>query len=163
MDYDGVTEIQIGETYAVSAYMKKSMIEIEQFKNEETGKMLNTEIGWRNGTFIIRVENEDEKESLENSIGEDGDEWDYDDYSNIEMDSTFDGCWEDFIFYGNHFTEEEQEALNEEYEAQLESDDWQSRYEFLEERGYDSWGCNWIVVNGTHVEISENKLDQLEV
>lgn len=162
MSEDEFPTIEIGETYAVSAYRKKSMIEIEQFKNEETGKMLNTEIGWRNGTFIIRVENEDEKESLENSIGEDGDEWDYDDYSNIEMDSTFDGCWEDFIFYGNHFTEEEQEALNEEYEAQLESDDWQSRYEFLEERGYDSWGCNWIVHGGTYVEITENKLDPLE-
>jgi len=162
MDYDGVTEIKIGETYAVSAYTKKSMIEIEQFKNEETGKMLNTEIGWRNGTFIVRVENEDEKESLENSIGEDGDEWDFEDYSNIEMDSTFDGCWEDFIFYGNHFTEEEQEALNEEYEAQLESDNWQSRYEFLEERGYDSWGCNWMIVNGTYVEVTENKLEPYE-
>ena len=161
MDYDGVTEIQIGETYAVSAYHKKTMIEIEQFKHED-GRMLNTEVGWRNGTFIIRVEDEDEREALQNTIGEDGAEWDYEEYSNIEMDSTFDGCWEDFIHYGNHFAEDEQDALEEEYEAVCESDDWQSRYEFLEERGFDSWGCNWVITNGTYIEIAENKLDPLE-
>lgn len=161
MDYDGVTEIQVGETYAVSAYHKKTMIEIEQFKHED-GRMLNTEVGWRNGTFIIRVEDEDEREALQNTIGEDGAEWDYEEYSNIEMDSTFDGCWEEFVHYGNHFTEDEQEALEEEYEAICESDDWQSRYEFLEERGFDSWGCNWVITNGTYIEIAENKLDPLE-
>ena len=42
--------IEIGETYAVSAYFKKSLTEIEMFKHED-GRRLNTEIGWRNGTF----------------------------------------------------------------------------------------------------------------
>ena len=40
MSEDEFPTIEIGETYAVSAYYKKSMIEIEQFKNEETGKWL---------------------------------------------------------------------------------------------------------------------------
>ena len=137
------------------------MIEIEQFKHED-GRMLNTEVGWRNGTFIIRVEDEDEKEALQNTIGEAGGEWDYEEYSNIEMDSTFDGCWEEFVHYGHHFTKDEQEALEEEYEAVCESDDWQSRYEFLEERGFMSEGCNWIITNGTYIEVAENKLDPLE-
>ena len=52
--------IEIGETYAVSAYFKKSLTEIEMFKHED-GRRLNTEIGWRNGTFIIPIEDEDEQ------------------------------------------------------------------------------------------------------
>ena len=150
--------IEIGKTYAVSAYYKKSMTEIEQFMHED-GRMLNTEILWRNGTFIIRIEDEDEQEALQGTIGEDGEIWDYDDYSNIEMDSTFDGCSEDFVFYGNHFTEEEQEALEAEYEEQLEGDDWVSRFDFLEEREFYSEGCNWQVHGGTEVELSDYELE----
>ena len=41
-----------------------------------------------------------------------------------------DGCAEDFVFRGNYFTEEEQDKLNDDYEAQLESDNWQGRYEW---------------------------------
>ena len=57
-------KIEVGKSYAVSAQWKKSLCEIEQYKHEETGKMLNTEVTWRNGTFIIHIENEDEKEEL---------------------------------------------------------------------------------------------------
>ena len=98
------------------------------------------------------------KPLLQESLGEDGDIWDYDDYPNIEMDSTFDGCWEEFIFFGNRFTEEEQEALEQEYEDQLEEGDWQS-YEWLEERGFEPEGCNWQIHGGTDVEVRENKLE----
>ena len=114
-------KIEIGKTYTVSAYYKKSLVEIEMFRHED-GRGLNTEIMWRNGTFIIRIEDEDERNALQETVGEDGDIWDYDDYSNIEMDSTFDGCAEDFVFYGNHFTEEEQEALEEEYEEEVNNE-----------------------------------------
>ena len=57
-------KIEVGKTYEVNAYFKKSLFEIEQYKNEETGQMLNTEICWRNGTFFIKVCNEDEAEEL---------------------------------------------------------------------------------------------------
>lgn len=153
--------IEIGETYAVSAYFKKSLTEIEMYRHED-GRGLNTEIDWRNGTFVIRIEDEDEQNALQESLGENGEIWDYDDYSNIEMDSTFDGCREEFVFYGNHFTEEEQEALEQEYEDQLEEGDWQNRYEWLEERGFESQGCNWQIHGGTEVEISELKLEAYE-
>ncbi len=153
--------IEIGKTYLVSAYYKKSMTEIEQFMHED-GRMLNTEILWRNGTFIIRIEDEDERVALQSTAGEDGEIWDYDDYSNIEMDSTFDGCAEDFVFYGNHFSEDEQEALEEEYEEQLEGDDWVSRFDFLEEREFYSEGCNWQVHGGTVVELADDELEPLD-
>ena len=61
-------KIEVGKTYEICAYFKKSMFEIEQFKNEETGQMLNTEIMWRNGTFFVKVTNEEEAEELQSTL-----------------------------------------------------------------------------------------------
>ena len=156
-------KIEVGKTYEINAYFKKSMFEIEQFKNEETGQMLNTEIMWRNGTFYIKVMNEDEAEELQSCLYIEGEQeepgiWDFESYEACEMDSTFDGCSEEFVFYGNHFTEEEQDQLNEEFDEQMESDDWMSRYEWLEERGFDSWGCNWQVHGGIEAVESDHEV-----
>lgn len=145
-------KIEIGKTYEVSAYCKKSLTEVEQFKNDED-KWINTEVLWRNGTFFITITNEEEANELQSCLyiegeQEDPEEWDYDHYEEIELDSTFDGCSDDFVFIGKFFTENEQEALLEEYEEQLEGDDWQSRYEFLEERGFESMGCCWYISGG---------------
>lgn len=154
-------KIEIGKVYEVSAYWKKSLTEIEMFKHED-GKALNTEVLWRNGTFLIRPENQEEVDYLTDCQGEDGDIWDYEDYESIEMLETFDGCAEDFVFYGsgeNSWSEEEENKLEEEYETQLEDDDeWQSRYEFLEERGYISQGCNWQIHGGITIEESEHEM-----
>ena len=101
---------------------------------------------------ILKLCNQDEADSLQECLGEDGEIWDYEDYEEIEMDSCFDGCSEDFVHYGNHFTEAEQEALAEEYEEQLDSDEWMGRYEWLEERGFESLGCNWQIHGGIEEE-----------
>lgn len=156
-------KIEVGKTYEINAYFKKSLFEIEQYKNEETGQMLNTEIMWRNGTFFVKVTNEEEAEELQSTLYIEGEQeepeiWDFESFEECEMDSCFDGCAEDFVFYGSHFTEEEQDALNEEYDEQMESDDWVSRYEFLEEKGFDSWGCNWQVHGGIEAVESDHEV-----
>ena len=145
-----VTEIKVDGSYDINAYFKKSLTEIEMFRHE-SGKALNTEILWRNGTFRITITNEEECEYLQSSLGEDGEIWDFEDYENIEMIDSFDGCAEDFVFYGsgdNTWSDEDKEKLEEDYDAQLESEEWQSRYEFLEEKGYESQGCNWQIHGG---------------
>ena len=139
------------------------MFEIEQFKNEETGQMLNTEIMWRNRTFYVKVMNIEEAADLQSCLYIEGEQeepeiWDFESFEACEMDSTFDGSSEDFVFYGHHFTEEQQDALNEEYDEQMESDDWVSRYEFLEEKGFDSWGCNWQVHGGIEAVESDHEV-----
>lgn len=156
-------KIEVGKTYEINAYFKKSMFEIEQFKNEETGQMLNTEIMWRNGTFYVKVMNIEEAADLQSCLYIEGEQeepeiWDFESFEACEMDSTFDGCSEDFVFYGHHFTEEQQDALNEEYDEQMESDDWVSRYEFLEEKGFDSWGCNWQIHGGIEAVESDHEV-----
>jgi len=153
---EGVDKIELGKSYEVSAYHKKSLTEIEMFDNPELKKKLNTEVLWRNGTFLVTPTNEEEVEALQSALGEDGDVWDFEDYEDIELYDTFDGCAEDFVFYGSYFSDEEQEALEEEYDTLLESDDWQSRYEFLEGKGYDSLGCNWMIHGGIIAYEKEN-------
>ena len=154
---DEVTEVAVGGSYDISAYWKKSLIEIEMFKHEN-GKRPNTEVLWRNGTFRIKVENEDEAKELSTCIGEDGAMWDYEDYENIELLDTFDGCAQDFIFYGsgdNEWSDEDKEKLEEDYEEQLDNSDWMSRYEFLEDSGYESQGCNWQIQGGISVKVAD--------
>jgi hypothetical protein len=156
-------KIEVGKTYEINAYFKKSLFEIEQYKNEETGQMLNTEIMWRNGTFYVKVMNIEEAADLQSCLYIEGEQeepeiWDFESFEECEMDSCFDGCSEDFVFYGHHFTEEQQDALNEEYDEQMESDDWVSRNEFLEEKGFDSWGCNWQVHGGIEAVESDHEV-----
>ena len=103
-------------------------------------------------TYVHRVR----RKSLPCCIGEDGGIWDYEEYEECETDSCFDGCSEDFVHYGKHFTEEEQEALAEEYEEQLDNDEWQGRYEWLEERGFESLGCNWQIHGGIEAVESDH-------
>ena len=40
----------------------------------------------------------------------------------------------------------------------MESDDWMSRYEWLEDQGFESLGCNWIIEGGLQVEESETEI-----
>lgn len=147
-------KIEVGKTYDVSAMWKKSTFEIEQYKNDETDQMLNTEVMWRSGSFRVTIQNEEEATVLESSIGEDGEIWDYEDYEEIELLETWDGCSEDFVFYGPNWTDEDKEELEESYLNQ-DDDEWFSMYEFLENRGYTPLDCNYQIHNGTIVEESE--------
>ena len=78
-------DIKIGETYSVVPYFKKSLMETETFRHVDDDREVSIEVGWRTGSFHVRVENEEEKELLESSLGEDGDVWNADQYSNIEF------------------------------------------------------------------------------
>ena len=149
-------KIEVGKTYDVSAMWKKSTYEIEMYKNKETEQSLNTEIGWRSGSFRVTIQNEDEATALQQCIGEDGEIWDFEEYEEIELLETWDGCWEEFIFYGPNWTEESQEELEASWEENQESDDGAfSRYEFLEDNGWESIDCNFQIHGGVIVEESE--------
>jgi hypothetical protein len=151
---DEVEIIEVGKSYRVSAYWKKSLTEIEMFSHED-GRRLNTEVQWRNGEFVITIANEEEADELQSCLGEDGEIWDYESFERIEMWECFDGCWEDFVHYGNSFSEEEREALSEEYEAC--EDACFSRYDFLEDLGFEAQGCNWQIHGGVVAYESEEE------
>ena len=158
-------KIEVGKTYSISAYNKKSTFEIEMYKHEETNKCLNTEVTWRNGTFLVRIENEEEAECLKATQGDDGDIWDYEDYSNVEMQDCWDGCAEEFVFYGSGKTEwddDEAEALEEGYWEEMDEGEIFGTYDYLENLGYDSIGANYQIHYGTVVEPAEEELEALD-
>ncbi len=159
---DAVDVIEVGKSYRLHAHWKKSVTEIEMFAHED-GRRLNTEVQWRNGEFVVTVTNEDEREELQSCLGANGEIWDYESFERVEMWECFDGCWEDFVHYGNSFSEEEQEALNEEYEQSCEdNDDWYpSRFEFLEEKGFEAQGCNWQIHGGITAYLSDEEAPEM--
>ena len=155
-------KLEIGKTYDVSPYMKKSLYEIEMFKHETTHKCLNVETCWRSGSFRVRLEDDDDLEYLQAAIGEDGKIFDYEEFQNIEMLDTWDGCGEEFVYYGSgdtEWTDDETDALEEEYE---DDEDCFGYFEFLENKGYYSLECNWQIHNGVVVELAEEELEALE-
>ena len=145
-------KIEVGKSYDIHALWKKSTFEIEMYRNKDTDQSLNTEICWRSGSFRVTIQNQEEAETLQQSIGEDGEIWDYEDYEEIELLETWDGCGEDFEFYGPNWDEESQDELRESY---ADDDECFSMYEFLENRGFDSLGCNFQVHGGVAVEESD--------
>ena len=72
---EDVREIYVGETYEISAFHKKCFSEVEKFYHPEMDKSLSTDKLWRNGTFKLKVSNEEEKEEIENCKGDGGSEW----------------------------------------------------------------------------------------
>ena len=92
--------------------------------------------------------------------------WDYESYENIEMDNTWDGCAEDWTFYGsgdNAWAEGESEALEEQYWKDIDADDneYFGFYDWLTEKGYESWGCNYQIFNGVMVEESDYPMESM--
>lgn len=155
-------KLEIGKTYAVSPQWKKSLVEIEMFKHRENNKCVNIETCWRSGTFYIRVEDQDELEELQSCMYVEGEQeepevWDYESYGNIEMGDTWDGCSEDWVFYGSGDTEwkdGESEALEEQYQEDMDDDDndFFGFYDWLEDKDYESLGCNYQIYNGVMIE-----------
>lgn len=152
-------QIEVGKTYDVSAYYKKSLTEIQMYHNPETDQRLNVEVLWRNGTFRVTIENEEEAEYLQECIGGDGGVWDYEDYETVELVDTFDGCAEDFVFYGKGWDDETKEAFENEYYEPEDEDEFFGSYEYLEMKGFEDQDCNWQIHGGVTVEEVEDPTD----
>lgn len=143
--------LEVGKKYLINAYFKKSVVEVEMFAHAD-GRQLSREVLWRNANFEIFIDNEDEISYLKAAEGKDGDLLELDDFSNYELEDAWDGVSEEFVFFGGHFTERQQEELEEEYEAQLGSENWMDRYEFLGDKGFQPMGCYYIIHNGIEIQ-----------
>lgn len=104
-------------TWKIQPSYKKSLIERMHFVKGK--KRVIVETGWRSGTFHCETE-DDTPPDIE--AGDDLYHCDYD----VEMEETFDGCWEDHEFVG--FTDKQKEKmetwLEENSIFDLEEDGW---------------------------------------
>jgi hypothetical protein len=122
--------------WTVSTYYKKSIEEHEHFTKD--GQEIIHKTGWRGGSWIVYTNDGNPPEfEFDYVPGGDGskDSIDinncyYNNIEEVELDSTFDGCWED-MEWPDDMDEDEQaeieEAMEEDgyYEA-LESREWYS-------------------------------------
>ena len=161
---EDVKEIIVGNTYDVSAYTRNSFTEITQFENKKTKKTLNVETMWKGGNFIITIKNDEEREELQNCIGDDGDVFDYERYEDIELEDYFDDKGSEFIYWNScGIDEKEQEQLEDEFQNSSSH----TRQDFLEEKGFDSLFTNYqihggLIVNQVGESPNEENLDKEE-
>ena len=159
-------DIKIGETYSVVPYFKKSLMETETFRHVDDDREVSIEVGWRTGSFHVRVENEEEKELLESSLGEDGDVWNADQYSNIEFCDSFDGCWEEIICNEEHFSEDEQRDLLDKIDNLLETaeaeDGFMTNYDALIELGFETEDVVYSIYDGIELSVEEDEYYKLD-
>jgi hypothetical protein len=136
--------VEIGKCYEISPKWKKSYIEEEIFSNGT--KSVGVETCWRGGTVHITPQNEDEVEWLQDALdsaeeNEYGDAFEPTDFEEYEFVDAWDGCSEDYHYYGEGWTDEEKETLEESMEDEFASS-------VLEEAGYESHDLEVIIHNG---------------
>jgi len=140
-------KIEIGKEYMVTARFKKCLVEKEYWSKPE--KTICVEQLWRNGSFIIRPQNQDEVDYLTQSSAEDvdnSDELEIGVFEDWEFDSTYDGISTDLQFLGSHeWTEEEEEEITDGY-----FEEWSSYLE--EDLGMDCDECEYYIYSGIDIE-----------
>ena len=125
--------------WKVSPYYKKSCEEHEQYSKD--GQIIVRKTGFRGATFVVETSDDNPPEfEFDYVPGGDGKKDSINMYDcsvnnidNVELDSMWDGCWED-IEFPEDMDEEEQERLQElieehgVYEALEDEEGW-SQYE----------------------------------
>ena len=137
--------IEVGKSYKITPQFKKSVIEIEIYKDAD-GRELRRETVWRTGEYIVHLESEAEVMHLTGSLN--SHDWRCSDYENWELDHTWDGCSEDWR--GDAFDDLETE-WNE--LAEDERDEWFDFRTWIEdEKGFDCDDLEVVIENGIEIE-----------
>lgn len=137
-------EIEIGKEYLVEHAIKKSVTEVETYEKEYDTLQITTL--WRGGEFVVTPQTEEEVDLLEQfQDGVEGETLCMNDFEEMEMSGTFDGCSEDF-------SGDVPENFDEELEKAWDEDDL-SRHEYLEENGWDHTDTEYFIYG--QIEVSE--------
>ena len=137
-------EIEIGKEYLVEHAIKKSVTEVETYEKEYDTLQITTL--WRGGEFVVTPQTDEEVDLLEQfRDGVEGETLCMNDFEEMEMSGTFDGCSEDF-------SGDVPENFDEELEKAWDEDDL-SRHEYLEENGWDQTDTEYFIYG--QIEVSE--------
>ena len=127
-------EIEVGKEYTIYPKYKKSYVEREVFKDNDSEDRVVIEALWRSGAYIIKVSNEEEKEMLENYMSDDA-EGDMEpcEFEENEFIESYDECGRDIYVHLHSESEADEDAILE--GVSEEGHDW------FWENNYDSWDC----------------------
>jgi len=125
-------EIEVGKEYTIYPKFKKSYVEREVFKDNDSEDRVVIECLWRSGAYIIKVLDEDDKELLEEYMSDDAEgDMEPDEFSENEFVESFDECGRDVYVHLAEGSEADEDAILE--GVSEEGHDW------FWDNNYDSW------------------------
>lgn len=141
--------IEIGTRYMLEPSYKKSIYEEEVWVDEKGRRLCISEV-WRWGEWYVIPQNSDEVEMLVEATRTE-DEFDPFSFEEVEFGSTWDGCASDL-----HFIDCPDYTWTEKEKEQVEKDLWEDQWEWLENNGFQSDGCEYTI----HSTINLTQMDE---
>ena len=147
--------IEIGNTYSVNQRTQYTFVEITIFAHGEDTR-IQAESVWQNGGFLIRVEDETEREHLQTALfieGENEDPEDFrsDVFTNIKFQDSYNGTIPFLTCIGAGWKDDEQkDKFIQKYKVALEEkdEDFHSVDEWLSEQGFTDEESMYFIEDG---------------
>jgi hypothetical protein len=112
---------------SVQPKWKKSIEEVERWTSAENPRVYERNIGWRWGSYILTVTEEELKELQE---WQDNDSLEITAYENWELESTWDSVWCDWSTFALYSSKETNQDIKEELEEMEDAELWLETQEY---------------------------------
>ena len=152
--------IKIGKTYSVRQRVRYTFVQTEIFVHGMNTKV-SAESVWRSGGFLVRIEDETEREHLQNAVfieseNEDPEDFRSDIFSNIEIQDSYNGTVPFLTCVGDGWKSEKQkEVFIMRYKDALEDEDedFEDVGEWLSEQGFTGEENMYYIEDGVKVKL----------
>ena len=162
--------IEIGKTYSVYQRTQHTFVEVTIFAHGKDTKV-QAESVWRSGGFLVRIEDESEREHLQNAIliaceNEDPEDFQSDVFTNIEFQDNYNGTVPFLTCVGDGWKDSKQkEEFIQKYKDALEDEheDFEDVDEWLSEQGFTEKESMYYIEDGVTVELmtGDNELNPI--
>lgn len=140
-------KIEIGKEYRISPSRKKCFSSQETYENSDIDNKIVISSVWRGGSYIVKINSEEEKELLEEYMTETNGEMEPDEFEENEMVSYYDETYSEIDVYLSE--DSHQEYTKEEIIELIEKEG----HEWLDEMDYDCIECEHYL--GLPLEVTE--------
>ena len=152
--------IKIGKTYSVRQRARYTFVQTEIFVHGMNTKVYAESV-WRSGGFLVRIEDETEREHLRNAVFIEGESEDTEDFrsdvfSNIEFQDSYNGTVPFLTCVGDGWKSEKQkEVFIQRYKGALEDEDedFDDVGKWLSEQGFTNEQSMYFIEDGVTVTL----------
>ena len=162
--------IEIANTYSVYQRTQNTFVKVTIFAHGKDTK-LQAESVWRGGGFLVRIEDESEREHLQSAIfiegeNEDPEDFQSDVFTNIELQDSYNGTVPFLTCVGDGWSNSKQkEDFIQKYKNALEDEDedFEEVDEWLSEQGFTEDESMYYIEDGVTVELitGDDQLDPM--
>ena len=162
--------IEIGNTYTIYQRTQYTLVEVTIFAHGKDTKV-QAESVWRSGSFLLRIEDETEREHLQTAVfieveNEDPEDFKSDVFTNIEFQDSCNGTIPFLTCVGTGWKDDKQkDQFIQKYKDALEdeNEDFNSINEWLSEQGFTDEESMYYIEDGVIVELitGDNELGSI--